>query len=75
MNPEYQFEEFPKALYRNGEYVSVEKPAEEKALRKAGWTDWPLDQAKIAAGKFADGGGLTGDDQGAADQPSDLLSQ
>lgn len=44
-----EFQEFPKALYRNGEHAAVEEAKTEEALRKEGWTDWHSDQKAMKA--------------------------
>lgn len=41
------FQEYPKALYRNGEYTAVVDANEEAEMRKDGWTDWYSDQQKM----------------------------
>lgn len=43
------FQEFPKALYRNGEHAAVADKEAEDALRKDGYTDWHSDQKAIKA--------------------------
>lgn len=43
------FQEFPKALYRDGEYAAVDDATEEEAHRADGWTDWAEDHARMNA--------------------------
>lgn len=43
-----EFQEYPKALYRNGEYTAVPGFDEEQAMRAEGWADWHSDQAQMA---------------------------
>jgi hypothetical protein len=40
--------EYPKAQYRNGEYMAVADRDEEDAAAADGWTDWHSDQERIA---------------------------
>lgn len=44
-----EFQEYPKALYRNGEHAAVADEATEKELRKDGWTDWHSDHKALKA--------------------------
>ena len=39
--------EYPKALYRDGDYTAVANADEEQAHRADRWTDWSADQARM----------------------------
>lgn len=41
----YQYQEYPKALYREGTYLAVAGIDEEDAARADGYDDWAGDQA------------------------------
>lgn len=41
-----EYIEYPKALYRNGEFKVVPGVEEEEAARADGYSDWAQDQAK-----------------------------
>ncbi len=43
----YVYQEFPKALYRKGEYMAVQSAEEEAAMSADGWADWHSDQAAM----------------------------
>ena len=43
-----KYHEYPKALYREGEYSDVADHEAEAAARADGWTDWHSDQAAMA---------------------------
>jgi hypothetical protein len=43
----YEYQEYPKALYRKGDYMSVDNAKEEKAAAKEGWTDWHTDHEQL----------------------------
>lgn len=45
------FHEFPKAMYRNGEYRAVENAEEEAESAAQGWTDYYTDRERMAAPK------------------------
>lgn len=45
-----EFQEYPKALYRNGDYIAVADAAEEKAQRADGYDDWLPDHERSQAG-------------------------
>jgi len=42
------FQEYPKALYLNGEYMAVASFEEEEAYRAKGWADWGVDHARMS---------------------------
>lgn len=42
-----EFQEYPKAMYRDGVYVEVKDSAEERAKADEGHTDWHTDYAKM----------------------------
>lgn len=42
------FHEYPKALYRRGEYAAVANSEEEALMRKEGWKDWLEDHQDMA---------------------------
>lgn len=44
-----EFQEYPKALYRKGEYIAVADAAEEEAQRTEGFTDWLADHTAMQA--------------------------
>lgn len=39
----YEYIEYPKALYFNGQYAVVNDKYEETAMNADGWTDWNAD--------------------------------
>lgn len=41
----YVYQEYPKALYREGAYLAVASVEEEDAARAEGYDDWAADQA------------------------------
>lgn len=49
MSQPYVYQPYPKARYRNGEYMAVANEAEHAAAEAEGWTDWHTDQANMAA--------------------------
>lgn len=53
----YVFQEYPKALYRKGEYACVHDGAEEIERRAEGFDGWHADQAAIEAAQISSGGG------------------
>lgn len=46
------FIEYPKAVYKSGEYRAVQDRAEEDAANAEGWTDWHSDQARMEQAAF-----------------------
>lgn len=44
-----EYQEYPKALYRRGEYQAVHDEQEEATQRKDGWSDWHTDHARSNA--------------------------
>lgn len=42
------FHEFPKAMYRHGEYMAVNDAGEEAEAVKKGWTDYYTDRERQA---------------------------
>lgn len=44
-----EYQEFPKALYRQGVYQAVSDKGEEADLRAAGWADWHTDYERMNA--------------------------
>lgn len=46
---ENKFQEFPKAMYLDGEYMEVADKAAQKEAEADGWTDWHTDQARMKA--------------------------
>lgn len=55
---EKDIQEYPKALYRDGEYTEVRDEAEEAAQREEGFTDWHTDHAKLTgAAESGEAGG------------------
>lgn len=45
--PDMQFQEFPKALYRDGNYLAVADAIAEAAARSDGYDDWADDHARL----------------------------
>ena len=43
----YTYQEFPKALYRQGDYMAVKNAEEESVMAADGWADWNSDQARM----------------------------
>lgn len=43
------FQEFPKAMYRNGEYRAVQSAEEEARFAAQDWTDYHSDRERMAA--------------------------
>jgi hypothetical protein len=41
------FQEYPKALYKQGQHVAAENEKAEELLRKDGWKDWHADQEEM----------------------------
>jgi len=48
-----EFQEYPKALYRDGEFVVVEDEAQETKQAEDGYTDWISDQARMQGAESA----------------------
>lgn len=42
----YEYQHYPLAMYRNGEYIAVANEAEEQAMKSQGWSDWYTDKAR-----------------------------
>jgi len=42
-------QEYPKALYKRGEYMAVANFDEEESARADGWDDWAADHARLNA--------------------------
>jgi hypothetical protein len=42
-----EYQEYPKALYRNGDYLAVQDADEEAAAREDGYAGWHEDQLDI----------------------------
>ena len=45
------FHEFPKAMYRSGEYMAVASAEQEAAAAKKGWTNYYADCERMASPK------------------------
>jgi hypothetical protein len=41
------FQEYPKALYKQGEYMAVQDSKQEESARNEGWDDWATDHASM----------------------------
>lgn len=52
--PDMQFQEFPKALYRDGNYLAVADAIAEAAARSDGYDDWADDHARVTGTAPAD---------------------
>lgn len=48
-----QFQEFPKALYRKGDYLAVADAVAEAAARSDGYDDWADDHARLTGAEPA----------------------
>lgn len=40
-------QEYPKALYKQGEYMAVQDFEQEESARNEGWDDWVADHARM----------------------------
>ena len=54
-----EFIEYPKALYRQGEYSEVGDRVAEEDARANGWSDWQADRDAMDAGAPGDAAPLT----------------